>query len=393
MATIIPILIFMLILGVVIFIHELGHYLAARRAGIFVEEFALGMGPKIFGFNGKKKSMNGETTLYSLRAFPIGGFCKLRGMEDEVSDDPEAINNKPIKARILVMAGGALMNFLLAFVLLFFTFVILRGYLVIEIAEVNEGMPAYRAGIREGDNITHINGVRINEMEQELSAVINSAGESPVNFRVERGDQNFELSVIPVLTEIENDGGEIETRYLIGVTNMYTWQYVFWQRPGDAEAPYRRFGMVESFVYAGEAMFAQISAPFQLLAQLIVGEDLPEEAGIVGIVGIGDAVTDSYQRAIKSSVADMIIEMVLFTAMISAALGIMNLLPIPALDGARIIFLLIEAVRRKPVPPEKEAIVHFVGLVAIIALAIFITYKDIARIVESNATEIHDTAE
>ncbi|MCL1884289.1 MAG: M50 family metallopeptidase [Defluviitaleaceae bacterium] len=356
MSTITPILIFVFILGIVIFIHELGHFLAARRAGIFVEEFAMGMGPKIFSKNGKKQSHDGETTLYSLRAFPIGGFCKMRGMDDEMPDDAEAMNNKSIPARMLVMAGGSIMNFLLAFVL-FFILVMLQGYRVIEIMDVDVNMPAYHAGLRAGDRITHIDGTRV-DLQESLSAVLNAAGGEPINFRVNRDGSRYNIPIIP----IENDG-----RHVIGITMSSAWNH--------------QIGIFDGIVSAGEMIVFHIRSPFRLIARLIMGEPLPEGGAVMGPIGIGGVVAEVYLAAIEVSFFDMLLTMVFFTAFLNAAIGVMNFLPIPALDGARIIFLIIEAVRRKPVPPEKEAMVHFVGLVVLLVAAVFIAYQDIARIV------------
>ncbi|MCL2199086.1 MAG: M50 family metallopeptidase [Defluviitaleaceae bacterium] len=374
MDTLIPVLIFILILGVVIFIHELGHFLAARRAGIFVEEFALGMGPILLSYQGRRKGEGTEEdeegTLYSLRAFPIGGFCRMRGMDDEANDDPGAMNNKPIPARLLVMAGGSIMNFLLAFVL-FFMLVMLQGYNVLEVVSVNEGFPAYNAGLRAGDRITHINGTRV-DMQEDMAVVINAARGRDIAVRVNRDGVRYDFSVTP---------DYVDGRYLIGITRRGARQQGFLSdRPTDGD--FRRIRVGEGLVNAGEMIVFHIRAPFRLIAQLIAGDPLPEGGAVMGPIGIGAVVTEVYQISMEQErgILDMVLTMVFIAAFINAALGIMNLLPIPALDGARIIFLLIEAVRKKPVPPEKEAMVHMVGFVILIVLAIFIAYQDIARL-------------
>lgn len=374
METIIPILIFILILGIVIFIHELGHFLAARWAGIFVEEFALGMGPKILSKKGKKKSLDGEVTLYSLRAFPVGGFCKLRGQDNELADDPEALNNKPIGSRFLVMAGGSIMNFLLAFVL-FFILVMLRGYHVIDVVDLTEGMPAYEAGLRVGDRITHINGTRV-EFQEDFITVINATGGRQVDIRITRDGERHNFLITPLRGE---------ERYIIGITiSIGRLSGLLDERPADHEIPFRRVQIGDGIVNAAEMIVFHIRAPFSLIARLVVGDPIPEGGGIMGPIGIGGVVTEIYQVTIQRGFMDMLLMMVFFTALLNAALGVMNLLPIPALDGARLVFLLIEAVRRKPVPPEKEAMVHMVGLVFLLVVALFIAYQDIARLVNLN---------
>jgi regulator of sigma E protease len=357
----------------------LGHYLAARRAGIFVEEFALGMGPLLLSRRGKKKNAEGEGTLYSLRAFPIGGFCKMRGMDEEKNDDPEAMNNKPISARVLVMAGGSIMNFLLAF-FLFFVYVMLQGYPVIEIVGVNEDMPAYAAGIRAGDRITHINGTRVG-MQEDIGTVLNAAGGSAIDVRIDREGTRHDFTIAP--TRVDN-------RYLIGISMWPGRQAgLLDERPADG-GYFPRVGIFDGLVNSVEMIGFHIRAPFRLFARWISGDPMPEGGGVMGPIGIADVVVEVYQETIKRSFLDMFLTMLFFTALINAALGIMNLLPIPALDGSKLVFLAIEAVRRKPVPPEKEAMVHMAGFVLLISLAIFIAYQDIARIVEVNETEIHD---
>jgi regulator of sigma E protease len=357
---IIPISIFILILGVVIFIHELGHYLAARRAGIFVEEFALGMGPKIFAVKGKKQSRDGEVTLYSLRAFPIGGFCRMRGMDDEMPDDPEAMNNKPIPARILVAAGGSIMNFLLAFVLFFMLLMLQeRMFPLPEIESISDNMPAYHAGLRVGDIITHIDNIPMETGRDVIEGITSSEGRA-IQISVLRNGENLNFTIIPEL----NEG-----RYLIGIR----------QKLGS-----ERVSLFEGVSGASKHIIEVIRGPFILLRQFISNEPMPEGGAVMGPIGLGGVVTEMYHVTIEEGIADMIFTMLFITAFINAALGVMNLLPLPALDGARIVFLLVEAVRRKRVPPEKEAMVHFVGLVLLLMLAVVIAYQDIARIIDVN---------
>ncbi|MCL2355837.1 MAG: M50 family metallopeptidase [Defluviitaleaceae bacterium] len=388
MDIIIGILIFILILGVVISVHELGHFLAARHAGIFVEEFALGMGPKIFSFKGKKEygflySPDEQArTLYSLRAFPIGGFCRLRGMDDELSDagvdDPLALNNKSIPARALVMAGGSLMNFALAF-LLFFALMMLQGYPVIGVYNVEPGMPAYEAGLLPGDVITHINGDRVG-FSEGLVAILERTGGRDINLRVNRDGTRYDFALSPV-----HDG----ERYRVGVSMLQARTAgLLDSRPADPDGYFERIGIIDGFLGAGEMIVFHIRAPFRLIAQFVTREPMPEEPGLMGPIGIGSVVVDAYQVTSEFGIIPMVLTMVFFTALLNAALGIMNLLPIPALDGARLVFLAIEAIRRKPIAPEKEAYVHIAGMVLMIVLAIFIAYQDIVRLTgRGNDTE------
>ena len=372
----VPILIFILILSIVIFIHELGHFLFAVRAGIFVEEFALGMGPKLFGFYGKKKSSHpkpdaegDEYTLYSLRMFPIGGFCKMRGQDEDVPDDPEAMNNKPIFSRIMVIAGGSIMNFVLAF-LLFFTLVMLRGYPVAEVTLLREDMPGYHPGLMIGDRITHINGTRIN-LYEDFMFMLDTSGGQELEVRVRRQTEYLTFFITPVIGE--------EGNFVIGFRPGRRFG-ILQERFYDPDFPFYRVGVGEGLVTSAQMIGFHFRAPVRILARFVAGSPLPDGGGLMGPIGIGGIITEVYQEVIVHGLLDTVLTMLFFTALLSAILGVMNLLPIPALDGARLIFLFIEAIRRKPVAPEREAMVHFVGIVTLMLLAVFIAYRDIARL-------------
>ena len=427
--TLIPIVIFLLILSIVIFVHELGHYLAALRAGIFVEEFAIGMGPKLFGFYGRKRSLygkpkhggenaegravsmetddeydgggdaseaddedeetadallssepeyaseptshedeEGEYTLYSVRAFPIGGFCKMRGQDEDVPNDPEAMNNKSVLARIMVIAGGSLMNFMLAF-LLFFALVMLRGFMVAEVWALAEDMPGYHAGLMVGDRITHINDNRV-ALYENFVFMMDTSGGQEISVRVARNGQTYNF----LLTPVQGAHG-----FLIGFAPGRRFGLLH-QKPEGFDFPFQRVGVREGLRTSAEMIVFHIRAPFRLFARFATGQTMPEGGGVMGPIGIGGLLTEVYQDVIVYGVLDTLLTMVMFLALFSAMLGIMNLLPIPALDGARLVFLFIEAVRRKPVAPEKEAMVHVVGIVSLLLLAVFIAYRDIARL-------------
>jgi len=371
------IIIFILILSVVIFIHELGHFLAARRAGIFVEEFALGMGPKIIQLKGKKRSLpkadgeEGDVTLYTLRILPIGGYCKMRGQDEDVPEDPEAMNNKSVKARLLVIAGGSLMNFLLAFVL-FFLLIMLNGHTVAEVMHLQTGAPGYQAGLQVGDRITHINGARIGVFE-DLHFMLDMSGGQELDVRVNRGGERVDLQITPMLNE--ND------RYIIGFHGGRR-HGLLDERPEDPATTFRRVTVTGGLVAASETILSHVRTPFRLLSRLISGQQMPEGGGLMGPIGIAEQVVELGHIAEEFQIGflDQFLMILSLTALLNAALGVMNLLPIPALDGARLVFLVIEGIRRKPVPPEREAMVHLVGIVAILALAVFIAYRDIARL-------------
>jgi len=371
----IPILIFMLILGIVVFVHEFGHYIMARRAGIFVEEFAMGMGPKLLEFKGKKPAKmshnaNGEVevTLYTLRALPLGGFCKMRGMEENIPDDPEAMNNKPLFSRILVIAGGSAMNFLLG-IILFIVLLYLTGYNTPIVSSTIEGMPAQQAGLQEGDRITHINGSRVTLWENFMF-MLDTSGGRPMDFRVMRDGQRLNFTFAPMLTE--------SGAYHIGISSSFrvgSLTYV-----PDWLTEYERVGISDSFFMSLEMISFHIRTPFRMIARWLTRQPLPDGAGVMSVVGIGAEVTVIYQEAIQHGIMPMVIMMLFIAGLISVAIGTMNLMPIPALDGARLVFLIIEGIRRKPVSQEREGMVHMVGFVLLMVLLLVVVTRDIRRL-------------
>jgi len=365
LAIAVPILIFVLILGVVVFIHELGHYLMARRAGVFVEEFALGMGPKLLGFRGKSQVYEEDRTLYSLRMFPIGGFCRMRGMDDTVPDDPTALNNKTVLQRMSVIIGGSLFNFIAAF-LLFFLLVLLDGYSFPQVHSVREDTPAYHAGLMAGDRITHINGRRVALFEDFVTQLEFSGGR-PVDVRFVRDGQRHNMYITPVR-----------------VGNHFQLGFFMERRFGFLDTvpeSGQRVGVFGTMRTSAEMILFNMRMPFTLLARFIAGDTMPEGAGVMGPIGMAGEVTVIYQEVISRGILPTFLTMLFFTALLNAALGVMNMLPIPALDGARLVFLGIEGVRRRPVSPEREGLVHMVGFVLLMVLAVFIAYRDIVRLI------------
>jgi regulator of sigma E protease len=368
------------------------------------------------------------------------------------------MNNKSIPARVLVAAGGSLMNFVLAFVL-FFILVMLQGYREVGVAHVAVKSPAYHAGIRVGDRITHINKTRVDWAS--LGSAMNVAGPrgGGVDLRVRRDGEKLDFSIVPVRIGInysigisargnedsngmtirdvnkgspaanaglkKNDiithvnGVSVEdlqfnlsaavnaeqgapvvihllrddvllnitvepvesSVFSIGVDTAMRRQPGLLDKNPEGFVDFQRVGLGEGILNTTDMMIFQVRAPFMLLAQFIAGEPMPEGGGVMGPIGLGGVVTEAYQESIEVGILETLLTMMFIAAFINAALGVMNLLPIPALDGSRIIFLLVEAVRRKRVPPEKEAMVHFVGLVLILVLAVVIAYQDIVRFI------------
>lgn len=350
------VIIALIVFGMIVLVHEFGHFYAARKCGIFVEEFAIGMGPKLFGIK------RGDT-LYSIRILPLGGFCKMMG-EDEGSSDQRAFNNKTVAQRIIVISAGVIMNFLLALVI-FTALSMYNGFLVPVISEVSKGSPAMEAGLQEGDRITHINGTKVNIFE-DLSVDIRGSNGKDIVLKFTRDGQKYEKTIVPTLNE--------EGSYVVGIgstlkTGVFSPSIDGYEKATFLESVQNGFWKILFWI-------KQIILGLVKLFTLGLSKD--DIAGPLGIVG---AIGDTYNASVKEGAIIALLNMAQFTAILSANLGVFNLLPLPALDGGRLVFLIIEGIRRKPINPEKEGVVHLVGFVLLMALALFVTYNDIMKII------------
>ncbi len=338
-----------LLLGILVAVHEFGHFIAARLSGIEVMEFAIGMGPKIVGWTGKKG------TKFSLRVVPFGGFCAFYGEDDaegKSKDDPRAYHKQNVWKRIFTVAMGPVMNFVLALVVAvgFYAFTPVP---VVEpmLAEITAGSPAEEAGLLPGDVITAVDGESV--LDGTISTLQSAlAGKESYILTIRRGDASFDVDVAPRYMEEEG-------RALIGIT--YSGHQVGEMHLGFLEA-----------VSSGAAYCIQAgSAVFEALGGLFTDPAIREQ--VAGPVGTIDVVA----QAVKQDGFDAFISLLV---LISVNLGVMNLLPIPGLDGSRIVFHVIEAIRRKPIKPEREAMVHLIGMVFLFGLMIFFTFKDVIRL-------------
>ncbi|MBO4898467.1 MAG: RIP metalloprotease RseP [Clostridia bacterium] len=325
-----------LIFGLLIFIHEFGHFTAAKSFNILVHEFSIGMGPAIF----KKKK--GETQ-YSLRAFPIGGFVKLEG-EDGSSDSPRAFCNAKAWKRIIVLVAGAAMNILLGFIIYIFIFSFASGIATPVVKSVSENSPAAEAGIMPGDRIVRVGGSKVN-IYSDISLDLYLNGGNPIDITVSRGGEIKTFNITP-----KNDDG----RYILGF------------KP-ELEKPAPGIVLHSAFY---NTIFI-VKAVYVSLKELIFGRvPVNEMSGPVGIVG-------EISKAAKYGILDVLS----LAALIAVNLGVMNMLPFPALDGGRVIFVLIEILRGgKQLKPEVEGYVHMIGFMLLIALMLFITYSDITKL-------------
>lgn len=341
------VLIGILLLGILVAVHEFGHFIAARISGIEVMEFAVGMGPKILGWTGK------SGTKFSLRCIPLGGFCAFYGEDDaegKTKDDPRAYHKQNVWKRIFTVAMGPMMNFVLAF-LVALTFYWSSGLMeVLPVVDaVSADTPAAAAGLQPGDTVIAVDGVDYSgSAVTDIQSALNKEDASEVT--VLRGGEEVTFTITPVWSDQYS-------RYMIGIT--------FTQRTTSLP-----FGIA---VKAAWSYCAQAgSAVFDALGGLFTDPEVRDQvAGPVGAVAV-------VSEAVKSDGFNAFISLLV---MISVNLGIMNLLPIPGLDGSRIVFHLIEAVRGKPIKPEREAMVHLIGMAFLFALIIFFTFKDVIRLI------------
>ncbi len=327
----VTVIVAMLVFTLIVVVHEGGHFLAARMSGIKVEEFAVGMGPLVAG---KKK---GET-LFSLRAFPIGGFCKMMG-EDEENKDPRAFNNKPVASRMAAIAAGPALNLILA--VLLFSLVITPVAAPI-VGQATKDKPAAKAGITTGDTIVEINGTPIEKWDQIRSNISKHQG-AEVSILLENKGVTRTVKVTPEKTTEPN-------QFVIGIV------------PTTKITGFSLTQGVKTTAFITDAMF-------QVLGKLITGKASSQD--VSGPIGIVKELNDAAKTGIW--------QVIFLTALISLNLAIFNLLPIPALDGGRLIFLLLELIRRKPIAAEKEGMVHFIGFVALMVLMVFMVYMDAVK--------------
>lgn len=347
----ITLLILFIILSVIIIVHEFGHFIAAKKGGVYIDEFSLGMGPQLLKYKPKKS----ETT-YSLRAFPIGGFVSMAEKEDpsnKAIKKNQVLENKSFGRKLLVLINGILFNCFLA-IFLFFVSGLLYGRPVSEpvINKVVEGMAAEKAGLESGDKILEVNGVKINTWDDFLLEASAKKLKDEYIFKVEKSNGDIkEYNLVPEVQEVE--GQEVK---VFGIQSSGTIYYK---------------GFKNAVIYAFEGFYTNFKTIFKILGNLFTGEvPVKSLSGPVGIYSLVDSV--------KSQGVNTLLYL---TAYLSINVAIINLIPIPVFDGGRVLILLIEKITRRKSSENLEAILNYVGFALMILLMLYVTFNDIIRLV------------
>ncbi|MFA4830861.1 MAG: M50 family metallopeptidase [Patescibacteria group bacterium] len=399
------VIIFILILGLLVFVHEFGHFVVARKAGIKVHEFALGFPPRLFGWyrdpaTGKNRLVWGKgtkdqkierskdydtnsksgqssnlsifqsssypSTLYSLNLLPLGGFVKIKGENGEDAEDADSFGHKKAWVRATVLAAGVTMNFLLAAVVLSVGFMIglpsdvslledkqaiLVGEPKVMVQEVEKGSPADLAGIKSRDTVVSINGEKVTDGEKLREYIFNHQTEE-LSFVVARGEETETLVMTPKVLEGMTDRARVGVLLVDAAMVRYPWYIAIYK--GFVAAVFTAVNIVIAFWY--------------LIRNLATGHGLAFD--VAGPVGIAVIIGDSARLGINYLLNTI--------AMLSLSLAVINILPIPALDGGRILFIGLEKILRRPVPMKYEQMAHTIGFVLLMGLIVAVTWRDVA---------------
>ncbi len=347
--SIVSILIAILVFFVIVVLHELGHFTVAKLCGIKVNKFAVGMGPAIL------KKQKGETE-YSLRAFPIGGYCAMEG-EDDSSDDPRAFMNKPVWQRMLVVLAGPVMNLILGFLLIIVTTLLYGSLGNLTVAEFRTNPEtdeciamSAETGLQVGDTILKIDGMTI-LTDTDLSYKLSTCESDTMQVVVRRDGKKVTLDAVTFRNKLNDTRLDF---YVQGVKlnplNVISYSFL------DTISTGRLIWSSLKDLLTGKYGFHDLSGPI----------------GIVSTIGEAAQYGETFKQHLESVLG--------LASFITINVGIFNLLPIPALDGARLVFLVVEGIRRKRIPPDKEGMVHFVGMALLFLLMIAVTFQDILRL-------------
>lgn len=341
-------IIFILILGAIVTVHEFGHFIFAKLSNTYVYEFSIGMGKKLFG----KKRKDGETE-FCIRAVPIGGYVMIAGedLEDEKIPKDRQMCNKSFLQRFIVLFAGAFNNFIFAFIILFISALIYGAAITKPyIGDVSPDYPAYTAGLEKGDLLLSLNGTKITNWDKALVMLQTSKG-NEMTFKVLKQDGSTKEYKVTPIKEKDSEGNE---SYKFGIATKYEKEY----------------GFTKSLSYAWNKTISLFGSMWDTLKYLFNGKvSVNQLSGPVGIYSVVDSQAHQGMEALLYLVAYL-----------SINVGIINLLPFPAFDGGRILFLFIEKIFRKPVSKNVENTIHSIGFMLIIGLLIYVTFNDIIKL-------------
>ncbi len=341
------------VLGVLIFVHEFGHFIVAKWFGIKVLRFSLGFGPKLIG------KTHGETE-YCISLVPLGGYVKILGQDPEEEVTPEeedrSFSRKSVWIRMAVVVAGPLFNLLLAVVIFSTVYMFGIPQLTTRVGSVSKDFPAYQAGIRAGDRVVAVNGKRVSNWE-ELSKAIRKSTGATIILTVQREGRTLTFSVAPKIRKIKNLFGEAKEVRMIGITAS---QEIVKQSVNPLKAIYMGFHRT------GEIIYLTFVSIIKIIERVIPAKTIGGPIMIMQMAG---------QQAKEGAV-----NFVLFMALISINLGILNLLPIPVLDGGHLFFMFFEVIFGKPVSIRKMELAQNIGLALLILLMVFAFYNDLSRI-------------
>lgn len=343
------IIIAVVLFGLIILIHEFGHFFTAKMSKVRVNEFALGMGPQLFKFK------KGET-VYSLRLFPIGGFCQMEG-EDEQSNDEGSFSNKSVYKRMLIVAAGAIMNILLGFVIMVIILCQQEYYPSNTVYKFTDNAVSSNYGLQVGDKILSINGYKI-MTDKDLSFALSMDKDHIVDMEVSRNNEKVYLENVKFGTKQLEDGTQVLA------LDFYV------------EPIQRTFVSLITQSYKNTVSMVRIV--FASLRGLIIGQFGFNE--LAGPIGAASAIGQAASAGLEVNFVQAINNILTMMVVITVNLGIFNLLPLPALDGGRLVFLIIEAIRRKPIDQKYEGWVHAAGFAILLIFMAIVTVSDILRL-------------
>ena len=343
-----------IVLGVLIFFHELGHFLVAKAFGVGVERFSLGFGPKIL-----KKTI-GETQ-YCISALPLGGYVKMVGEQPDAELDdaeiPYSFTHKPVSRRMLIVAAGPFFNFILC-ILIFFGIFSISGERILEpvIGKIKDGSPAQSAGLESGDRVVAVQDKVINAWPEMAESIARSGGR-PIDFTIERDGRRRQVTISPVKEWVEDVFGETRDRFLVGITAA-----------GEFRA--ERLNPVAAMGESLRRTYMIVELTIVSVVKLIQGAISADTLG--GPIMIAQLAGEQVEHGMVSLLA--------FIGLVSVNLGILNLLPVPVLDGGHILFFGIEAIIGRPVSLRVREVAQQVGIFLLMLLMVFVFYNDIMRL-------------